>query len=76
MVQLNFNDMDKYKGALDDGFILEGEISDIEYVKIKFKDGVYSFELVDLFSLENIKTHDVSTWKEFKVAVANLFLNN
>lgn len=75
MVQFNFNDMDKYKGALDDGFVLEGEISEVEYIKIKFKDEIYSFELVDLFSLENIKTHDVSDWEKFKVEVANLFLS-
>lgn len=76
VINFNFNDLDKYKNTLDDGFILEGEISIFEYIKMKFDEEEYSFKLIDTTSFDEELFASSECWEEFKVAVANLFLNN
>ncbi|MGL5191120.1 MAG: hypothetical protein ACRC7S_15890 [Cetobacterium sp.] len=72
---MDFNKLDSYKVAIDDGFVYDYEVSEIEHLLFyKEKDGLYRFVLSDLFALEEVCNIVTSDYEKLKERVSKVFL--
>ncbi|MGL5707519.1 hypothetical protein [Cetobacterium sp.] len=71
----DFNKLDSYKAAIDDGFIYDYEVSEIEHLLFyKEKDGLYRFVISDLMSITEVCNIMTSNYEKLKEMVAEVFL--
>ncbi|MGL5426463.1 MAG: hypothetical protein ACRDAS_00940 [Cetobacterium sp.] len=74
MLDFDFNVLDEHKNSIDNGYVLEGEISPMEYIKIIKVEKNYIFTLVDLVDFEVAKVVKCENFEDFKKEIADVFL--